>query len=136
VVTSKTWSGGLSADLEAWAALVPSAERPAVIHFPEMDEASRIAALAVERRKRRVLFARKAAGKPVYSPAAQKESFELRPGVLPRAKLLEKLAKGGYLARHGGLEARSPFGGKWWTLAATMKALATALRRRHARIHP
>src|SRR6266700_5019852 len=91
---------GLSADLEAWAALLPSAERPPVIYFPEMDEASRIAALGRwDSEKRAVLFCSKGAlEKPAFSPEQLKvQSLELRPGsVYPRAKLLEKLAQGGY----------------------------------------
>src|SRR5207302_3731995 len=101
LVTSEDMEAeGLSADLDAWAALVPSAERPAVIYFPEMDEASRIAALGRwSAEKRAVLFCSKGAlEKPVYSPEQLKvQSFELRPGsAYPRTKLLEKLAHGGY----------------------------------------
>src|SRR5882672_4669852 len=48
---------GLSADMDAWVALLPPAERPPVIYFPELDEAMRIAALSRwTGEKRAVLF--------------------------------------------------------------------------------
>src|SRR5437016_8256715 len=53
---------GLSADLEAWVALKPAAQRPAVIYIPELDEAVRIAALGRwTAEKRAVLFCSAAA---------------------------------------------------------------------------
>ncbi len=91
---------GLSADLEAWTALLPSTERPPVVYFPEQDEPLRIAALgrwATE--KGAVLLCSKATlEKPIYSPEQLKnQTLELRPGsAYPRTKLLEKLAQGGY----------------------------------------
>src|SRR5260221_12729614 len=84
VVTSEDLEAeGLSADLDAWTGLLPSIERPAVIYFPEMDEALRLAALGRwSTEKRAVLLASKAAlEKPIYSPQQLKnQTFELRPG--------------------------------------------------------
>src|SRR5690242_12212319 len=91
---------GLSADLEAWAGLRPSAERPPIVYCSEMDEAARIAALGrFASEKRAILICSQGAlEKPVYSREQMKaQSFELRPGhAYPRSTLLEKLAKGGY----------------------------------------
>jgi transcription-repair coupling factor (superfamily II helicase) len=91
---------GLSADLEAWSALLPAQERPPIIYFPEMDEPMRLAALGRwSSEKRAVLLCSKVAlEKPIYSPEQLKnQTFELRPGsAYPRTKLLEKLAQGGY----------------------------------------
>ncbi len=53
---------GLSADLDAWTALLPAAERPPVVYFPESDEPLRIAALGRSAsEKRAVLLCSKAA---------------------------------------------------------------------------
>ncbi len=101
IVTSEDMEAeGLSADLDAWTALLPSAERLPVIYFPELDEALRIAALGRWTTEKRavLLCSRAALEKPIYSPEQLKnQTFELRPGsAYPRSKLLEKLAQGGY----------------------------------------
>ena len=101
VITSEDIEAeGLSADLDAWTALLPAADRASVIYLSETDEAMRIAALGrwtVE--KRAILLCSKAAlEKPVYSPQQLKDqTYELRPGQsYPRSSFLEKLAQGGY----------------------------------------
>jgi transcription-repair coupling factor (superfamily II helicase) len=91
---------GLSADVEAWTALLQAENRPAVIFLPELDEAMRISALGRwKQEKRAILICSKGAfERTVYSPAQLKAgSLELRPGqTYPRSQLLERLAQGGY----------------------------------------
>src|SRR5262249_46938178 len=85
---------GLSADLEAWASLMPATARPPVIYVPELDDAVRVAALGrlVAEEHAIVLCSKAALEKPVYSPQQLKsQTFELRPGQsYPRSQLLEK----------------------------------------------
>jgi transcription-repair coupling factor (superfamily II helicase) len=91
---------GLSADLEAWTALLSAEERSPVIFLPELDEAMRIAALGRWRQEKQAILvcSKGALEKTIYSPAQLKAgSLELRPGQnYPRSQLLEKLAHGGY----------------------------------------
>src|SRR5690242_10575861 len=100
VTTEDLEAEGLSADLEAWAALKAVAHRPPVIYFPELDEAARIAALGRWAAEKRALLlcSKGALEKPIFSPEQLKaQTFELRPGsAYPRSKLLERLAQGGY----------------------------------------
>lgn len=91
---------GLAADLDAWTALLPAGERPAVIYFPALDEPMRVAALGrwTEEPFAILLSSKAALEKPVYAPEQMNaKSFELRPGRdYPRSVFLEKLAQGGF----------------------------------------
>ncbi len=91
---------GLSADVEAWLGLKPSAQNPQLIVYPEFDAPGRLAALGQMKQARRfIVFASKAASQlPTTSPAQlQTQTLELRPGQLyPRTALLETLAQGGF----------------------------------------
>ncbi|OGR89603.1 MAG: transcription-repair coupling factor [Elusimicrobia bacterium RIFCSPLOWO2_01_FULL_59_12] len=91
---------GLIADLEAWSTFLPSNNRPALLLFPELDPAARIASLGQwEQTPWAIVAASSAAlSRPTFSAKELSAlAFELRPGrPYPRAALLEKLAGGGY----------------------------------------